>query len=268
MKWFRFYTETLDDIKILQLTDYEYRMWTYLMAYACEVDSESGDCKTNVTSLSIRCRTRVSHLKHAIETFQKLGIVSINESGNIVITNWSKRQFKSDNVYERVKKHREVTSKRNVSMAVSETPPDTDTDTDTDKKKLYKEKVEFTNSLFHNIPTELLSKWESSYPAIDIKNEITKAEAWVLANPKLKKSNWGRFLNNWMTRAQDRARSGGNGSKQPISPKTYAQAKDAEKRALFATYNAQKEGSHGNAENNPDGDNKIAGRLPLPGPVS
>lgn len=130
MKWFRFYTETLDDIKILQLTDYEYRMWTYLMAYACEVDSESGDCRCDVTSLSIRCRTRVSHLKHAIETFQKLGIVSINESGNIVITNWSKRQFKSDNVYERVKKHREVTSKRNVSMAVSETPPDTDTDTE------------------------------------------------------------------------------------------------------------------------------------------
>lgn len=60
----------------------------------------------------------------------------------------------------------------------------------------------------------------------------------------------------------------GNGSKRPIEPKTYAQAKDAEKRALFATYNAQKEGSHGNAENNPDGDNKIAGRLPLPGPVS
>ena len=60
----------------------------------------------------------------------------------------------------------------------------------------------------------------------------------------------------------------GNGNKAPVMPKTYAQAKDAEKRAIFATYNAQKEVSHGNAENNPDGNNKIAGRLPLPGPVS
>lgn len=60
----------------------------------------------------------------------------------------------------------------------------------------------------------------------------------------------------------------GNGNKAPVMPKTYAQAKDAEKRALFATYNAQNEVSHGNAENNPDGNNKIAGRLPLPGPVS
>lgn len=59
----------------------------------------------------------------------------------------------------------------------------------------------------------------------------------------------------------------GNGSKPQITPKTYAQAKDAEKRALFATYNAQKDGSYGNAENDPNGDHKTAGSLPVPGSV-
>lgn len=73
------------------------------------------------------------------------------------------------------------------------------------KKEILKEKVEFCNSLFQNIPEALMSKWKESCPGIDIKREIAKAEAWVISNPKLKKSNWSRFLTNWMVRAQDRA---------------------------------------------------------------
>lgn len=133
MKWFRLWTDILDDVKMLQLSDYEFRMWTYLMAIASEVDSMSGECQVNVKSMSLRCRTQVNHLSRAFETFQHSGLITINESGFVVITNWSKRQFRSDNVYERVKKHREGTKKRNVSSAVSETVPYTDTETDTDK---------------------------------------------------------------------------------------------------------------------------------------
>ena len=144
MKWFRLWTDILDDVKMLQLSDYEFRMWTYLMAIASEVDSMSGECQLNVKSMSLRCRTQVNHLSRAIETFQNGGLITINESGFIVITNWSKRQFRSDNAYERVKKYREVTQKRNVSSAVSETVPDTDTDTDTDKRKKIK-KEKYTN---------------------------------------------------------------------------------------------------------------------------
>jgi hypothetical protein len=65
-----------------------------------------------------------------------VGLITISQEGYIVITNWTKRQFKSDNAYERVKKFREVNAKRNVSNPVSETAPDTDTDTDTDKPPL------------------------------------------------------------------------------------------------------------------------------------
>jgi hypothetical protein len=119
MKWFRLWTDILDDVKILQLSDYEFRVWIQIMAYASSVDSMSGEC-----------RTKVNHFSHAIETFQKLDMVTINEQGFISINNWNKRQFRSDNAYERVKKFREVTSKRNVSKALHETAPDTDTDTD------------------------------------------------------------------------------------------------------------------------------------------
>ena len=151
MKWFRLWTDILDDVKMLQLSDYEFRMWTYLMAIASEVDSMSGECQLNVKSMSLRCRTQVNHLSRAYETFQKLDLITVDGNGFATITNWSKRQFRSDNAYERVKKYREVTQKRNVSCNDIETVPDTDTDTDTDKRKNIKqEKVILYSSDFES----------------------------------------------------------------------------------------------------------------------
>lgn len=205
MKWFRFYTEVRDDVKMLQLSDYEYRMFTYLLCHASEVNSTSGECRCDVTSLSVQCRTRVSHLKKAIETFQKLGLVSINGDGIIKITNWSKRQFKSDDSYSRVKKYREVTAQRNVSNPVSETLPDTDTDTDKQKKK-YNIVWDAEKKDFSGITKDDVNGWFEAFPALDIQDQLLRAREWVRANPKNVKSNWRRFFVNWFTRAQDRAR--------------------------------------------------------------
>jgi hypothetical protein len=74
-------------------------------------------------------------------------MVTINEAGFIIITNWNKRQYKSDNAYQRVKKFREVSQKRNVSCNDIETAPDTDTDTDK-KKYIKKEKYSSDFELF------------------------------------------------------------------------------------------------------------------------
>lgn len=55
------------------------------------------------------------------------------------------------------------------------------------------------------IPPLVKLGFNSAYPAADIDGEIAKAHAWVLANPKNRKSNWGRFLNSWLQKAQDKA---------------------------------------------------------------
>lgn len=157
MKWFRLWTDILDDVKMLQLTDYEFKIFTFLLAHASEVDSMSGECQSNVKSMSIRFRTQVNHLSKAFETFQKLGLITMNGDGHIKITNWSKRQFRSDNVYARVKKHREVTQNRNVSCndieTVSETDSDTDTDRDINISCPHKEIVQTYNDILGTILT-------------------------------------------------------------------------------------------------------------------
>lgn len=126
----------------------------------------SGECQFNVKSMSIRFRTQVNHLSRAIETFQRSGLVTINQSGFLVITNWSKRQFKSDRVTDRVNKFREVNKKRNVSETELKRPQSTDTDTDTDTTPLPPPKKGESFSV------SFLSFWKS-YP-----KKVGKDAAW------------------------------------------------------------------------------------------
>lgn len=55
------------------------------------------------------------------------------------------------------------------------------------------------------IPDSVMAGFKAAYPAVSIDAEIARAHAWVLANPKNRKSQWGRFLNSWLEKAQNKA---------------------------------------------------------------
>ena len=68
---------------------------------------------------------------------------------------------------------------------------------------------------FDQVPQELVEQWQQAYPAVDVLSELRRMEAWASANPVNRKSNWQRFIVNWLTRAQDRAGRGGPRSGPP-----------------------------------------------------
>ena len=55
------------------------------------------------------------------------------------------------------------------------------------------------------VTEEYVERLESLYPAVDVRSEVRKAIAWLEANPKNRKTQWKRFLNNWLSRRQDSA---------------------------------------------------------------
>lgn len=65
----------------------------------------------------------------------------------------------------------------------------------------------FTTKEWENITENNMAFWKDTYPACDIEKELKKAKGWLVGNPKKKKSNYMRFINNWLSKAQDR---GGN----------------------------------------------------------
>lgn len=65
-----------------------------------------------------------------------------------------------------------------------------------------------------SVPDLLQSQWVKAYPAVDVPGELAKAAVWLTSNPKNQKSNYARFLSNWLSKAQDRAPRVGGGQKQ------------------------------------------------------
>jgi hypothetical protein len=201
MKWCRLWTDVLDDVKMLQLTDYEFRMFIYLMCYASEVNSLSGEFQITFKSLSIRFHQRFNLFSRAIETFQRLGLVTINEGGFLTITNWSKRQFKSDDSYARVKKFREVSPKRNVSVTVNETVPDTDTDTD---NRIKKETRAFVVPTIDEVSLYCIERGKGINPQAWMDHYTSNG--WMVGKNKMK--DWKASIRTWEQRGENRHGSG------------------------------------------------------------
>lgn len=53
-----------------------------------------------------------------------------------------------------------------------------------------------------------VDKWSGLYPAVDVMTELRKMVGWLDGNPKNKKTRAGigRFINSWLSRAQDGAK--------------------------------------------------------------
>lgn len=74
---------------------------------------------------------------------------------------------------------------------------------------------DYDASRFREVPPDLVEQWQQAYPAVDVLSELRRMEAWASANPVNRKSNWQRFIVNWLTRTQDRAGRGGPRSGPP-----------------------------------------------------
>jgi len=70
-------------------------------------------------------------------------------------------------------------------------------------------KIIFNSAIlkFDNITPNKKEFWEKTYPAVNIDQELMRMVAWIIANPTKKKSNYERFINNWLVKEQDKPRN-------------------------------------------------------------
>jgi len=261
MKWFRVYTEIIDDPKLKNVSDRSFRVMIFLFSLAAEAD-EDGLIPLTEDEIMWRLRIPEKVLAAAVSELSERNI--INDSYPLCVLHWSKRQYKSDNVNERVKRYRNVT--RNVAEPLHETAPEqiqNRTDTEQNKKKENTKKEKPTKKQFLEVVfltdrehETLITKYgrEPTEKAITILNNAIQSKGYKY------KSHYHTILG-W---PMEEARKNGNGK---LKPATYAQAQDAEKRAMFRAYNESKEQNYGNEENNSAGNHPIAGRLPDPSQV-
>lgn len=129
-RWWRAYDDALDNPKLQRLPAELFRTWFNV----CCIASKYGGKLPKMADLAFMLRMPEKQATLAIASLMAAGLIDKGEDGSYSPHNWNARQFKSDDVTERVKKHREkrrgnVTC--NVSVPLPETPPETETETDT-----------------------------------------------------------------------------------------------------------------------------------------
>uniref|UniRef100_A0A6H1ZX63 Uncharacterized protein n=1 Tax=viral metagenome TaxID=1070528 RepID=A0A6H1ZX63_9ZZZZ len=65
---------------------------------------------------------------------------------------------------------------------------------------------DFDSMEWQNITIDQVKFFENCYPDVDVVAILTKRmPAWLMSNPqKARKKNWLRFINNWLSREQER----------------------------------------------------------------
>ena len=103
MQWIRLYISILDSKKIAKISSFSYRIFTYLLLFCREKDFD-GEINVDFSEISWRVRLPEKRIIKACEELLSVGILS--SIYPIIIKNWSKRQYQSDNVSARVSRHR------------------------------------------------------------------------------------------------------------------------------------------------------------------
>jgi DNA-binding Lrp family transcriptional regulator len=112
-RWFRFYEDTVNDPKVLRLSDELYRAWTILLCFASKHEGKLPPAD----DIAIALRVKPSKVCEWITKLVKGGLIDQTEAG-FEPHNWNGRQYKSDVSTDRVKRFRQ--RERNVSV----TPPE------------------------------------------------------------------------------------------------------------------------------------------------
>jgi hypothetical protein len=160
-------------------------------------------------------------LEKTIEKFIELDKMERDKYGCLHIKKWEKYQFSERHQRRLIKEH----SNREMSANPATVSGKKDTITYNNKEynnKEYNNKEEkkssevkkkitfsFDSRKWENITEKDIEVWQEAYPACDIWYELKKMKAWLLANPKKRKKQYTRFINNWLSRAQDKGGSRG-----------------------------------------------------------
>jgi hypothetical protein len=109
MPWFRLYDDLLTNLKTVQLSNAETGVWIKLLCLANQ-QNPRGEIYYGLTEMCTfvakALHLRKNMLQKCFVKFEDLGLIHFNEENKcLVITNWDKRQFASDDVTARTLPH-------------------------------------------------------------------------------------------------------------------------------------------------------------------
>jgi hypothetical protein len=206
IRWFRMYSEAVDDEK-LRLLAFEDR-WHFFALLCCKAQGllNGGDDLMR-RKVAVKMGLAVRELD---EVSRRLAEVGLLDAETLQPLAWDRRQFKADDSKERVRAYRER-MKRDVTVTVTAQETETETETDTEKE----EKIERARSprgarLPSDFPTPAEIDWcKQERPDLSASAMRDKFRDYWLGVPGAKgrkldwPATWRNFVRGEFGRARD-----------------------------------------------------------------
>lgn len=242
MRWFRLYNDIVDDEKIAQIDGKTFKVFVFLMAVCSQNDSQSG-ILPDKKYLSWRLRMTEKKIELALMELESHGIVD-QANGAITIVNWHKRQFKSDNINERVARYRNAKKEKDVTLheTLSVSPQNRTEQNRTDTEKNKRVRATFQPPSLDEVRAYIQEKnfqvnpegWTAHY----------EANGWMVGKNKMK--DWKAAIRTWQHNGY------GQGTRKPAThERIQANTEEAkpfsreelirQKEALLEQYRGRKE---------------------------
>jgi len=193
-RWFRFYSEALNDPKVQRLDGETFKFWVNILCIASENDGRLPD----VADMAFALRMDDNACLTVVERLLNGGLIDRLNGGpsgwHYAPHGWTKRQYKSDGSTDRVKRFRER------SKGVSETAPDTDTDTEKEKSKAYA----FDGSVI-KLNSRDFARWEKAYRGMDLRAALQSRDDWLSRQDQATQKKWFNSTSNWLAQKQQQA---------------------------------------------------------------
>ena len=221
IKWFKHYSDSLDDSWIQELMDefshFGYAGWFGIISLICRENKNNLTGKASFTPAFLRRKLRSSptRLRQLFDYCQTNGRLLFNKTKK-------KWEFELPKILEikdnytkdlqatgkKPSKHKEKEEEKEEEKELSTCVGSAKKPLPTEAVAALKLKINFDYEIgkFKNITDAHRTQWSQSYPAVDVLSELQRMESWAAANPKNRKSNWQRFIVNWLVKAQDRAK--------------------------------------------------------------
>ncbi len=147
-------------------------------------------------------------IRRAKSKFVKYDKIVVEDGNVVTICNWKKYQseYERQRIYRKKSYIIKLQDKvSNCSLSLSSSYSE------------YLSLLDSKNLEWSGITDDDMNSWAETYPACDIKVELRRMLEWIKTNPKKgRKSDYRRFIVNWLSRGQDKGgtnRGAGNQGK-------------------------------------------------------
>ena len=207
------------------LTDFQFRLWTYLITYVDDYGRGSADPELLKGFVFPRRKSVTeSNIKAGLTDLACAGLVNLYEVDGepyLCFPTWAEHQ-RIQNKKSKFPAPTEIHGDlRKPTVNHGESPPESNPNPNPNPESTSTNRAEaasssppviclpLNNGAEYPVSMEQCQEWASLYPAVDVAQQLREMRGWLLSNPTKRKTLRGiqAFINRWLSKEQDRGGS-------------------------------------------------------------